>query len=179
MKKSLVSLLVVCVAAVLFSSGCASAPAKAAAGPDPRAMHRSVQSHLVAPVTGTFTVSYIPAVFSEPYDIRANRHRNIALMIGMSLEQAGLKRTDRVPNYEVRYTYRTSTAFSGTGFRHGFDITISRSKEATGDYPEDLVWTGSAWIDRWPNRDITALFATFIDELLKGFSEPTHGGDGG
>ncbi|MBS0661760.1 MAG: hypothetical protein JSR48_00720 [Verrucomicrobia bacterium] len=162
-------------ALLIALSACTSGTGSRSAMPDPRAIHHSGLSQLSLPIAGTFRVSYDPAQFSEAYDVRAARHRNIAVMISTQLQRAGLTRTEQVPDFEVRYTYRTVPAFSGTGYRHAFDLTIIRVKDATGAYKNDLVWGGSAWIDRWPEQDMTYLFGPLIEALLQHFPDiPPH-----
>ena len=159
-------------AALLIAlSGCMSGPGARSMSPDPRAIHHTGLSQLSLPISGTFKVSYDPAQFSEPYDVRAARHRNIAVMVSTQLQRVGLTRTEQVPDFEVHYTYRTVPSFEGKGYRHAFDLTIIRVKDATGAYKHDLVWGGSAWIDRWPEQDMTYLFGPLIEALLQHFPD--------
>ncbi|MDP2136685.1 MAG: hypothetical protein Q8J74_02415 [Candidatus Didemnitutus sp.] len=160
--------LLLAIAAILLSS-CAAPPPPARPAYNPRAPHSSFFSKLPRPASGTFNITYIPAHFTEPDDIREARHRRIKLIMILKLEKAGLKFDPTgISDYDISYHYTTGPAILESGFSHSFNILVLNSKNRKG-FDEDRVWDGSVSVNGWPDRDIAYLFPSFIDELLENF----------
>lgn len=163
--------------------------------PSPTAVKAYFNSRLQRPVSGTFYVSYIPADFTEPHDVRVARDLFIRNRIIALLEEAGLKYTPSLGDaeFEVTYAYfaTRSTYPLGAGISRagavdmrtaeGFsqNFTISVSKNVAGpdfvgrELPNDpstlLVWRGDANVPCWPSGDCAELFVPFIHALLDNF----------
>ena len=113
---------------------------------------------LGSPPTGTFDVNYIPALLSEPKDVREARDKLVAAHISASVSNDKFSRNFDVVSgdYEIFYDYSTIPNISTGLFTHEFSAKIRKNTDKASE------WFAKAIFEKQPSEDIAIYLPSLI-----------------
>jgi len=123
-------------------------------------------------INGGYYFTYIPALFSEPDNVRESRHRYLRSHFAVMLTNHGLVPVEYgKAEYEIQYDYSTFPSYDGT-FDHAFNLDINEREKDR--FTTKKVWHGSVSIRKTRSSDISLYFNHFLSKILEAFPEPQN-----